>query len=252
MKTSTMDKKNKPYGIIFWILIWQALSLMIGQEILLASPVSVTQKIVENLPNPLFWKAISFSLSRIITGFILGTGAGILLAIGSHKSKYLREVIRPLVSVIKSTPVASFIILMLIWIPSKNLSIVISMLMVLPVIYSSVLAGIENTDPKLLEMAQVFAMAKTKKLRFIYTPEVFPYFRSACSVALGLAWKSGIAAEVIGIPKGSIGEGLYEAKIYLATDELFAWTIVTIGLSVFLEKAVLRLLDKINQWNMEG
>ena len=49
-----------------------------------------------------------------------------------------------------------------------------------------------------------------------------------------------IAAEIIGIPKGSIGENLYNAKIYLETPDLFAWTFVIIAVSV--------LFEKIFQW----
>lgn len=250
MKTSTTRKVRKIYAILFWILIWQILSCIIDQEILLASPVSVVRKLLESIGHWSFWKTIAFSLSRIGAGFLLGASIGSLLAAISHKSSLVKDLLKPLMSVIKSTPVASFIILILIWMPSKNLSIVISFLMVLPMMYTAALAGIENVDIKLVEMAKVFRLPKIKKFRFIYLPEVYPYFRSAASVALGMAWKSGIAAEVIGIPKGSIGEGLYEAKIYLVTDELFAWTIVTIVLSVVFEKIILKITDKIMEKNL--
>ena len=114
--------------------------------------------------------------------------------------------------------------------------------MVLPIVYTNVRDGILETDVKLLEMADVFALSPWKRFRFIYVPEVFPYFQSACSVCLGLAFKSGIAAEVIGIPSGSIGEQLYNAKIYLNTPDLFAWTLVIVLLSLLLEKLILAVL----------
>lgn len=250
MRTSIIHSKAKKafvkkiFAILFWILIWHLLSRIIDKEILLASPISVAKKLFHSVQEAYFWRTISFSLSRISLGFLLGAILGSFFALLSHKSQMIQELLQPLISVIKSTPVASFIILILIWMPSRNLSVVISFLMVLPIIYTAVLAGIAHTDRKLIEMAQVFRLSKGKKFRFIYLPEVYPYFYSAASVALGLAWKSGIAAEVIGNPRGSIGAGLYESKIYLVTDELFAWTIVTIVLSVLLEKIVLKMLNR--------
>lgn len=230
---------------MFWVLIWHILSRLINKEILLASPLSVAKKLLYNMQHKFFWTTILFSLSRISLGFSLGAVLGSLLALFGSRWPLVKDLLEPLLSTIKSTPVASFIILLLIWMPSKNLSVAISFLMVLPILYTSVLAGIENTDQKLIEMAQVFRLSKVKTIRFIYLPEIYPYFHSAASVALGLAWKSGIAAEVIGNPRGSIGAGLYEAKIYLVTDELFAWTLVTILLSVLLEKIVLKILDRV-------
>jgi len=119
--------------------------------------------------------------------------------------------------------------------------------MVLPVIYTNVFQGLISTDTKMLEMARVFQIKPGRKIRYLYIPAVMPYFASACSIGLGLCWKAGIAAEVIGLPKNSIGEQLYESKIYLLTDQLFVWTIVIISISMISEKIVLwgvRFLQK--------
>lgn len=145
----------------------------------------------------------------------------------------------------KGGAVASFIILILIWVPSRNLSFIISFLIALPVIYTNVLYGIENTNKELLEMAEVFRVSPGKRIWYIYMSETLPYLRAACSVSLGLCWKAGVAAEVIGIPSGSVGEKLYEAKIYLQTPELFAWTLTIILLSVWFEKIFLFIIDHV-------
>ena len=151
----------------------------------------------------------------------------------------------------KSTPVASFTILCLIWIPSRNLSVFISFVMVFPVIYTNVLEGILSTDPQLLEMAEIFRLPLSRRIRYIYLSQVMPYFRSACTISIGMCWKSGIAAEVIGMPKGSIGEKLYQAKIYLNTPDLFAWTMVIIVVSRVFEQVFLygmqKLLEKLER-----
>jgi NitT/TauT family transport system permease protein len=155
--------------------------------------------------------------------------------------------IAPVLQLVKATPVASFIILALVWVRGSSLSVLISFLMVLPVLYGAVRTGIRAADPQLLEMAKVFRLPLGRRLRAVWLPAVLPAFRQGCSVALGICWKSGVAAEVIGLPNGSIGDALYRAKITLSTGELFAWTFVIILLSAAFEKLFLRALDAVSR-----
>ena len=190
-------------AVFFWITIWQFASMYLGQEILLASPVSVVRKLFELSFTGNFWQSVGFSFVRIVTGFLLAMFLGIFLAVLAYWSKTVEILIAPVIAVVKSTSVASFIILCLIWIPSRNLSVFISFLMVLP------------------------------------------YFLSAFRLSLGMCWKAGVAAEVIGVPSGSIGEKLYNAKIYLNTPDLFAWTIVIIVISFVFEKCFLGIVSRV-------
>lgn len=237
----------KIWAALLWVVVWEAAARLIGQEILLVSPVIVLRRFLELITVSEFWKSVFFSFCRIAGGFFSALLAGIILAWISAFCRFIKELAAPLIAVIKATPVASFIILILIWVPSRNLSFVISFLMVLPVIYTNVLHGIENTDRELLEMAEVFRIPYPRRIRYIYLSEMMPYVRAACSVSLGLCWKAGIAAEVIGIPAGSIGEKLYEAKVYLETSDLFAWTGTIILLSICFEKIFLFFLDKVTE-----
>ena len=234
--------KIKGWSVLFWLAVWEIASRLLGQSLLLAYPLTVIKRLAVLAVTTPFWQSILFSLLRIIGGFLCGVLFGTLLAIFAVNHTKFEELIAPLILLIKTIPVASFIILVLIFISSKNLSVMISFLMVLPIVYTNVRNGILETDRNLLEMASVFSLSRFKKFRYIYVPQVFPYFQSACSVCLGLAFKSGIAAEVIGIPTGSIGEHLYNAKIYLNTPDLFAWTLVIVLLSLTLEKLLLALL----------
>ena len=190
-----------------------------------------------------FWQSVGFSFVRIVTGFLLAMFLGIFLAVLAYWSKTVEILIAPVIAVVKSTPVASFIILCLIWIPSRNLSVFISFLMVLPVIYTNILEGIRQTDSKILEMAKVFQVNPGRKIRYIYVSQVLPYFLSACRLSLGMCWKAGVAAEVIGVPSGSIGEKLYNAN--LNTPDLFAWTIVIIVISFVFEKCFLGIVSRV-------
>lgn len=252
LKISSMPEKTKKAvisaaAIIFWLAVWELTAVLIPEKLLFASPFTVLKKLAGLAVTSAFWKAVAFSSLRIALGFIFAFFAGILLAVLSYMSKTVKVLISPLLRLMKAVPVAGFIILALLWFRKENLSVLISFVMVLPVIYANVLQGIESADKKLLEMARVFKMKASKKLRFIYLPSVMPSLCAGCSVALGFSWKSGIAAEVIGIPTGSIGEKLYEAKLYLMTGELFAWTLVIVILSVIFEKAVMLLLRKLAQ-----
>lgn len=246
MKTSTMiQKNNKSYilAVLFWLIVWQVASIIIGQEILLVSPFSVFKKILELIAEIEFWQSVGFSFVKITTGFIIAFITGIIFSIIASNKREFKILIEPLIITIQSIPVASFIILSLIWVSSKNLSIVISFFMVLPIVYRNILDGIESISSELKDMATIFKVSKLKKIRYIYISEVTPYLRAACNVSLGLCWKSGIAAEVIGTPANSIGEKLYEAKIYLNTPDLFAWTIVIIIVSICFQKLFLALID---------
>jgi len=228
--------------VALWLLIWQLLSMYIAQEILLVSPVSVVIRLAQLVQQAAFWQSVLFSLLRITAGFLLATLSGVILAALAAHFRRFEEFLAPAILFIKSTPVASFVILVLIYVSSRNLSVVISYLMVLPVIYTNVIKGIKSTDPKLLEMASVFRVPGLRRILYIYLSQVLPFFQSACVVGLGLCWKAGIAAEVIGIPKGSIGEKLYMAKIYFATSDLFAWTLTVIIVSLLFEKLFMLLL----------
>lgn len=235
----------KILGAAVWIIIWQLVSMWLKQEILLVSPVSVIKRLTELIMMEEFWKSVAFSFGRIILGFFLALILGTILAALSCGFFAVEMLMEPLITVVKATPVASFIILCLIWIPSRNLSVFISFLMVFPVVYTNILEGIRQTDKQLLEMADSFGAGLMKKVEFVYLSQVQPYVVTACKLGLGLCWKAGIAAEVIGIPTGSIGEKLYKAKVYLETPDLFAWTIVIIIVSVGFEKLFMFILRKI-------
>lgn len=234
----------RPWSVLLWIAVWQLASMRLDSDILLVSPFRVLCRLGQLIWTASFWKTVGFTLSRIASGFFLAAASGVLLAAVASRYSRIRELLAPVMLAVRSVPVASFIILALIWFSSENLSVLISFLMVLPVIYVNVLGGIRCVDRQLLEMAQVFRVPKIRVVRYIYVPQVMPYFYTACSVSLGMCWKAGVAAEVIGMPKGSVGERLQQAKVYLDTPDLFAWTLVIVAASLVFEKAVLSVVRR--------
>ncbi len=247
------DKRNlkhrlyKLLAVGFWLAVWSIVSRIIDNEILLAAPGQVLKTIAELGKTPDFWLTIGNSSLHIILGFLLAVAAGTVLAVLSYWIGVFRELISPVIKVIKSTPVASFIILAIFWFDSRNLSTLISFLMVLPVVFLNIFQGLKAADEKLLQLAAVFRLSLWRKIRAIYLPAVLPYMMAAISIGLGFGFKSGIAAEVIGIPARSIGRKLYEAKLYLMTKEMLAWSAVIILISVLFEKAVLLIIKLLQR-----
>lgn len=227
----------------FWLAAWQLASVAVGSRVVLVGPAEVARRLAELVLEADFWVSVGLSLGRVAAGFGLAVAAGMALAVWASRSRVVEGLLAPLVGAVKAAPVASFVVLLLMWVSSRRLSVAVSFLMAFPILYTNVLAGVRQTDPALLEMADVFGVSGWARVRTVYAAQVVPYLRAGLSLAMGLSWKSGIAAEVIGLPAPSIGIHLYDAKVYLDTPDLLAWTVVIVALSVGLEALLGRLLD---------
>ncbi len=232
-------------ALLFWGGLWALLSRLIGQELLLPSPLRVLRRLTELAATGDFWATAAWSILRVLAGIVSAVLLGVLLAILTEWSSAAKVLLSPVMTLVKSTPVASFIILALIWLGRSVLPVFIAGLMVLPVVWANVSAGIAGRDPQLLELARVYALPRGRILRRITIPSVLPHFRAALSSALGLGWKAGIAAEVLTVPQRSIGRMIFESKLYLETTDLFAWTLTVIVVSLVIERLLLRLVSQI-------
>lgn len=256
MRRSTLWKNKKEFikrlsvGA-FWLLVWQALSVAVGQEMLLASPAATLRALFDLFSTADTYRAIGGSFVRIFSGFALGMALGALLATLSYRFGGIKVLLLPAMQGVKAMPVASFVILLLVWFGSGYLSLWCCFLMVLPVCYINLLKGFEAMDPGLLEMARVFRIRAFRRARYLYLPHLMPFILSALSLSLGLCWKAGVAAEVIGLPNNSIGAALYESKIFLDTPDLFAWTLTILVISWGFERIMMRLIRAASR-RMEG
>ncbi|MBQ4316667.1 MAG: ABC transporter permease subunit [Clostridia bacterium] len=238
------DILTKSLAVLSALLLWQIVSMVVDIDLLLVSPIDVVKRLFSLVAEDEFLKTVLFTLTRIAIGFFVGLLSGVLLSLVAGRFEFVETMLWPYMITIKSVPVASFVVIALIWFKASNLSALISFLMVLPIIYTNLLDGIKAVDKKMLQMADVFKMPFGRRMRFIWLPSVKPFLISACKISLGLAWKSGVAAELIGYPKGSVGEALYYSKLYLDTVDLFAWTVVIVILSVAFEKLFVFILKR--------
>ena len=227
--------------ILFWVTVWSVLAIYLP-DVLFAGPIDTLRSLIQHIQTSDFWISILHSLCKITIGFVLAFVFGAALAVLGYYIRPIGVLLEPAIQIMKTVPVACFIVVALIWLSSTNISILVAFFVVFPAVYINLMQGLREVDRSLIEMAQVFRVPRRKKIWALYLPQVMPYLLSSCRLGVGMAWKAGIAGEIIGLPDLSIGDQLYLAKLYLNTDDLFSWTIVIICISLLCEKIVVRIL----------
>ncbi len=244
MKTSiTRTSLKKIFILFFWLVIWEIFALIINKEIYLPSPISTLKTLSLLLIDKSTYIIILMSTYRTILGLILSCILGIILGFACGLNDFLYDLINPLVIVIRSTPIISIIIIAIIWLKSSNVPVFASFLMCFPVIFTNVATGIKNTDKKILEMCKVYEISNFNVIKSVYFKSVLPYIHSAIISCIGIAWKASSAAEVLSVPKYSIGKYLFYAKTNLEPTLLFSWTIIIVALSYIFEIIFIRILS---------
>ena len=238
---------KKALIIAFWLVVWQLLDVIVDNRLILAGPIRVAQALAEQIVEPDFLLIIGASFGRIALGFLLSFLVGLVLAMLAYRFHLFRDFIDPLISLLRTVPVASFIILLLIWVGNQALTVFLAFFIVLPIIYTNMLTGLENVDPQLLEVARVYRLSKWRTLWYVYRPAFMPFLVSATKLSLGMTWKSGIMAELIATPKPSIGKEMFSARLFLDTPILLAWTVVVMVLSVLFEQLFMALLRRLDR-----
>ena len=230
---------------LIYLAIWEAVSLLVGKELLLPSPLSTLSRLAVLLTQGETWFYAGLTLLRIMTGYAVGVLLGVLLAVLTARSAFAEALLSPLRAIVKASPVTSFILLALLWLSSDMVPLVISVLMVVPMVWTATAEAILQTDPRLVEMGRLYGLTRWQIVKKIYVPSVLPQFLAACTTSLGFAWKSGVAAEIIALPKQSIGYMLYQSKLRIETPDLFAWTLLIVALSMLLEWLLVRGMRRI-------
>lgn len=230
----------------FWLAVWTVGCYAANRTLLLPLPYPwhVAKTLWQLMGDSAFWLVVGTSLLRVVVGFVLALAVGVVLAMLTTRFSVAHAVFAPLLSVVRAAPVASFIFVAFLWIRAESMPAFIAFLMVVPLVWENVRQGILHTDPKLLEMAQVFRLSRRERLRHIRFPAVRPYLQAAVSTGFGFAWKAGVAAEILCWPNRSIGYHIAAAKNAVETAEVFAWTVAVVVLSVVLEWLLRRLVTR--------
>lgn len=239
-----LSKIQKLTAIAIALLTWQAVAMLLHNDIVLVEPLVVGRRLLDLIPTAAYWVVIAVSALRILLGLLLAVASGLLCAALAARFSWMNTLLWPYVACMKSTPVASFIILCLVWVSTKNLSMLTIFLICFPIVYANMYESFVSVDKKMVQMLDIFRVPFLRRLRCLYIPHAMPFFLSTLKISIGMAFKSGIAAEVIGLPRGTIGSLLYESKIYLNTADMFAWTATIIAVSMLLEKLILQLVQQ--------
>ncbi len=229
-------------AVALWLAVWQAASVAVRQQLILPGPVDVAVALAGLVGTPSFWAKVGFSALRIMGATLAAYVAAVSLALASARWRLVRVMARPPLVAVKSTPVVCVVVLLLMWLGSANVSVAAVFLMALPALYFPVLEGLDHVSVARCELFGVHGVRGAARSLGLVWPEVLPFLCAASETVVGMAWKAGVAAELIGVPAGSIGERIYQAKLLLETPDLFAWTMAVIALAAVCERAFLRVL----------
>ena len=221
--------------ILFWVGLWALGACLVGRELVLPSPLAVVRTLAGLMATAGFWRSALYSLGRVLWGFLLGSALGMVLGGLTAAFGWCDRLLSPALRAVRTVPVVSFILLLYFWLPTGRVPTAVAALMALPVVWRSARQGIAAADPQLLELGEHYRLGLWKKIRLIYIPAAMPALAAGWETALGLAWKSGIAAEVLCRPKWAAGSQLQISKAYLDSPGLFAWTVVIVAVSLGLE-----------------
>ncbi|QXM06857.1 ABC transporter permease [Crassaminicella indica] len=235
-------------SILLLLFIWRMSSEIIASKIILPSPEATCKSLLILMKSENFFKIVLMTIKRGCIGFFLSCSLGLLIGLLTGSHLFLERLIEPILVVIKSTPIMSIIILALIWFKTEYVPIFVSFLVAFPIICVNVSEGIKSVDVKLLEMAKIYHVRKYRIILEIYLPAISRYFLAGVSTAMGIGWKAVIAAEVLSQPNFAIGTSLYNAKVYIETENVFAWTVIAVLLSFIFERAIRILEKKIMRW----
>ena len=233
---------QKTLAVLIALLVWQIGAMILNEELILPTPVRVLVRLFTVWQLEGVFAAIGHSLLRIALGFFLALLLGTVLAVIAGRFPFVETLLFPYMAVVKAVPVVSFIVLAYVWMSSRTIAVFISFLIVLPTMYTGLLSGIKARDLKLEEMADVFGVSAKDRFLYLRLPNLAPYITSAVSLGAGLAWKSGVAAEIIAVTSKSIGGMLYSASLEMRNVDLFAMTALLVLLSILFEKLLVLLL----------
>lgn len=226
----------------FWLAVWVFAAALVAQPLILPGPGAVVVALLRLVCDANTWAILVGSGARILGGLALAAICGGVLAGVSVRSRTFARLVAPALSFVKATPVACVVVLLLIWLGSARVSIAAVFLMALPGVYFSLVEGLAQVDKPLEQMFRLHGV-RGWRLFFAHTwREVLPFVLSCARAVIGMSWKAGVAAELIGMAAGTVGERIYQAKLLIETADLLAWTVLVVAASWACERVLVLLL----------
>lgn len=227
----------------FWLAAWMLVAALVAQPLILPGPGAVVVALLRLVCDAGTWAILAGSGARILGGLALAAVCGGVLAGVSSRSRAFARLVAPALSFVKATPVACVVVLLLIWLGSARVSIAAVFLMALPGVYFSLAEGLAQVNRPLEQMLRIHGVRGWRLFCAHTWREVLPFVLSCARAVIGMGWKAGVAAELIGMAVGTVGERIYQAKLLIETADLLAWTVLVVAASWACERALVRLLQ---------
>ena len=227
----------------FWLAVWMLVAALVAQPLILPGPGAVVMALLRLVCDGGTWAILAGSGARILGGLALAAVCGGVLAGVSSRSRAFARLVAPALSFVKATPVACVVVLLLIWLGSARVSIAAVFLMALPGVYFSLAEGLAQVDKPLGQMLRLHGVRGWHLFCAHTWREVLPFVLSCARAVIGMGWKAGVAAELIGMAVGTVGERIYQAKLLIETADLLAWTVLVVAASWACERVLVWLLQ---------
>lgn len=227
----------------FWLAVWMLVAALVAQPLILPGPGAVVVALLRLVCDAGTWAILAGSGARILGGLALAAVCGGVLAGVSSRSRAFARLVAPALSFVKATPVACVVVLLLIWLGSARVSIAAVFLMALPGVYFSLAEGLAQVNGSLEQMLRLHGVRGWRLFCAHTWREVLPFVLSCARAVIGMGWKAGVAAELIGMAVGTVGERIYQAKLLIETADLLAWTVLVVAASWACERALVWLLQ---------
>lgn len=226
----------------FWLAVWIFAAALVAQPLILPGPGAVALALLRLVCDGGTWAILAGSGARILGGLALAAVCGGVLAGISSRSRAFARLVAPALSFVKATPVACVVVLLLIWLGSARVSIAAVFLMALPGVFFSLVEGLAQVNKPLEQMFRLHGVRGWRLFCAHTWREVLPFVLSCAQAVIGMSWKAGVAAELIGMAVGTVGECIYQAKLLIETADLLAWTVLVVAASWTCERVLVWLL----------
>lgn len=230
-------KKNIPalLGVLTLLTVWQIFSWSMGYPAIFPSLPDLFTKVLLIFVSGEFYKALLITILRGIIGFIISLVFSFIFSTIALFSPFWKSFLHPVIVFLRSIPVISLVLIALLWFSPDYLPVFIAFLTMFPILYQSMLNGLEITDKKLIEMSKVFGKSALIRFTSIYLPSAKTIIFGGISSAMGFGWRAVIIGEVLAQPLHGIGTNMKKAQSYLNISELIAWTLVAVVVSYFFD-----------------
>lgn len=224
-------------------VVWQLLSWQMAQPQLIPSFPDLMRALLRLLSSPGFLVSIGTTFLRACAGLLLSLVAASITAFLLNRSETIRLLFMPWLSLLRSVPVISFILLALIFLNPEMIPLLIAFLTMYPLLTENLLKGLMNRLDSWKMLARQFHLYAWNRLFQINYPQLRPYLFSGLASAVGFGWRAIIMGEVLSQCADGIGKRMKEAQVFIDVPELIAWTLVAIVLSWLTDKLISRLSD---------